>query len=267
MQLYRMAVASAERYPRTVAVSVVCAAAVVMLYLHLAFASPSRTKAFVSRENIHVIERRLVEEHHEKASAVIVCLIMTSHSNVSLDRTVRVLNHAYIPSTVAVHLVVVSSTPVAIRKDAWHRGNCTVFRNASLVRFRGAVCFIVVQDTVDMGPYFIYWMWRAWVGAGDQQRLLVAGDATGTSGVIPHHEVWVRFVRSERALGNADAMRRYFHYFCRTVVNATVLHPPIVDGYAVARAVRQSMVEPEREPRLVRVWDERFAAQAVVLRI
>jgi hypothetical protein len=62
-------------------------------------------------------------------------------------------------------------------------------------------------------------------------------------------------------------MRRYFHYFCRTVVNATVLHPPIVDGYAVARAVRQSMVEPEREPRLVRVWDERFAAQAVVLRI
>jgi len=223
-------------------------------------------KEFVSRQNIHAIERQLVVHHREKASAIMVCLVMTTGKNISLDRTVRILDHAYIPANVAVHLAVVSSSPVAIRKDAWHRGNCTVFKNISLLRFRKGLCFIVVQDTVDIGPYFVYWMWRAWLGAEERgPSFLVSGDPNGTSGVIPHHAVWVNFVRSERALGNADAMRRYFDYARRTVVDVSLLHPPVIDGYAVARAVRQSMVEPEREPRLIRVWDERFVTQAVLV--
>jgi hypothetical protein len=250
-----------RKCPRVVTLA--CAAAV-LLCLHLRSAAPRR-KAFVSQESIHTVERQLVEDHHEKASAVMICLIMTGHSNISLDRTVRILDHAYIPSTVAVHLAVVSFTPIAIRKDAWHRGNCTVFRNVSLVRFRKALCFIVAQDTVEIGPYFIYWMWRAWISAGGRRELLVAGDPTGGAGVIPHHEVWVRFVRSERALGNADAMRRYFRFFCRTVANASVFYPPTVDGYVVARSQRQSAVEPEREPRLTRIWDERFLTQAILI--
>lgn len=266
----RFTIVSVNRHPRIVVAVVVGVAGILFCFNPSSSRFAIRQKEFVSHQSTHTIERQLVADHREKASAIMVCLIMTaSSSNVSLDRIVRTLDHAYIPTTVALHLAVVSSTPIAIRKDAWHRGNCTVFRNVSLVRFRQGLCFIVIQDTVDIGPYFVYWMWRVWNSAGNHPRgLLIAGDARGTAGVIPHHELWVRFVRSERALGNKDAMTRYFIFVCRTDANASILHAPTLDGYVVARAERQSMVNPEREPRLIRVWDERFVTRAVfVLRV
>ena len=209
-------------------------------------------------------ERELLEgDLSQTAATVMVCLILTADGNATLDQSVRLLNHAYMPAGVQLHLAVVSAAPVVIRKQAWSRGNCTLFRNLSLVRFRADLCFVLVQNTADMGPYFLYWMWRSWAARRAEEGLLLSGDASGT-GVVVRAETWVQFVRSERVCGRSDVTRRYLDYFLRSVANATVLHPPTIDGYALVRPEWQSMTEREREPKLVRVWDERFVLEAVV---
>lgn len=208
-------------------------------------------------------ERELFDAELGKvATAVMVCLVLTSDGNTTLDKSVRLLNHAYMPTGVQLHLAIVSAAPVVVRRDAWSRGNCSLFRNISLVRFRADLCFVLIPNTADMGPYFLYWMWRSWA-ARRSERLLIAGDAYGT-GVIVHAGTWVRFVRGERVCGHANVARRYFDYFTRNVADAIVLYPPTIDGYALIRAEWQPMTEREREPKLVRVWDERFVREAVL---
>jgi hypothetical protein len=241
----------------------VCAAAAL-----LAFVSRHRTRPSPSGHLSSVPYRRTARELldgelSQLAATVMVCLILTTEGNATLDQSVRLLNHAYMPAGVRLHLAVVSAVPVVIRKQAWSRGNCTLFRNLSLVRFRADLCFVLVQNTADMSPYFLYWMWRSWA-TRRADGLLISGDAGGTGAVV-HAETWVRFVRSERVCGHADATRRYFHFFARSVANASVLHPPTIDGYALVRPEWQSMTEREREPRLARVWDERFVLEAVHL--
>jgi hypothetical protein len=222
-------------------------------------------RSLISRRGSHPMDRQIADSRlSQNASTITVCLLLST-SNTSLDRTVRILNHAYLPEGVTMHLSIVSPVPVAIRKDSWQRGNLSVFRNISLIRFRKDTCFVLIQDTMDLSPYFLYWSWRSWAER-HTEPLLISGDAQGT-GLLPHHKIWVRFVRSERALGNANASGRYFDFFVRNVADAIVLYPPTLDGYGVIRPEWQSMTGPEREPRLARVWDERFVTGAVFKKV
>ena len=215
-------------------------------------------------ESLKRTARELLDgELSQTAPAVMVCLVLTVNGNITLDKTVRLLNHAYMPTGVQLHLAIVSAAPVVVRRDAWSRGNCSLFRNISLVRFRADLCFVLIQNNADIGPYLLYWMWRSWA-ARRSDGLLISGDADGT-GVIVHAETWVQFVRSARVCGHANVARRYFDYFTRNVANAAVLHPPRIDGYVLIRLEWQSMTEREHEPKLVRVWDERFVREAVML--
>lgn len=244
--------------------SVLCAATL-LVCIDVAFRrTPDSQDTPVLQKKKHSRVQHITPISKSDQNAVMVCLILSSYSNASLTRMVRVLNYAYMPTDVSVHLAIVSSTPIAIKKDAWLRGNCVVFRNLSLVRFRSDLCFILVQDTMDIGPYFLYWMWRAWT-LHRASALLIAGDSNGT-GLIPRADAWVRFVRSERVCRDANVPHRYLDYFMRTIANATILRPPMIDGYAVIRPDIQPITEREREPKLARVWKERFILDAIWLR-
>ena len=74
------------------------------------------------------------DEWNRSVPSITVCLVL-SNGNISLYRTVCILNHAYICLASLMPVNVQSSpVPVAIRKGDWKGGKCTVFRNILLIQ-------------------------------------------------------------------------------------------------------------------------------------
>jgi hypothetical protein len=61
-------------------------------------------------------ERELLEgELSQTAATVMVCLILTADGNATLDQSVRLLNHAYMPAGVQLHLAVLLRVSLSSR--------------------------------------------------------------------------------------------------------------------------------------------------------
>jgi hypothetical protein len=116
-------------------------------------------------------------------------------------------------------------------------------------------CFVVMDDTVDPGPYFVMWFWRM---CATRRVDLIAGDEVG-SGLAPVYGLWKRFMRRDNQPSHGNLTARMLAFY-----NASsVCQPPAADDNVLVRAEYQPMAERERLPRLARVWKEAFVSEAV----
>lgn len=185
-------------------------------------------------------------------TAVVLCVASSDEGRT--ERLVRVLNAAFMPSNVDVHLVVAGGANSTLR--AWRHGHAMATRNASSAWVGNrSSCFVVMDDTVDPGPYFVMWFWRM---CATRRVDLIAGDEVG-SGLAPVYGLWKRFMRRDNQPSQGNLTARMLAYY-----NASsVCQPPAADDNVLVRAEYQPMAERERLPRLARVWREAFVSEAV----
>jgi hypothetical protein len=194
---------------------------------------------------------------------IVLCVLITDHE--AFNRTLRVLNSAFAPPGTSVDLMVVVSPIEAAHPWGWKHGRWMLLRNISTVRYDDSQCLVLIDDTMDASPFFLYWFWGMWKRYGHHKRLIVAGSREGT-GLMPQRWMWRRFVRryvsaaKKGVVWPAGTMtRRFVDLFA----DATVAAPPLIDGCAIMRAEHQPMTERERVPRLARIWSEGFVSGAV----
>jgi len=182
-------------------------------------------------------------------SGVVLCVVSSDEGRT--ERLVRVLGSAFVPFNVSVRLVIAGGSNSTLR--AWRHGDGMATRNVSSawVGHRSS-CFVVMDDTIDPGPYFVMWFWQMCV----HRRVdLISGDEEG-SGLAPVYSLWKRFMRSGHHGGNFTARMLAFH-------NKSLCYAPALDEGVIVRAEYQPMAERERPPRLARVWREAFVSEAM----
>ena len=126
-----------------------------------------------------------------------------------------------------------------------------ISRNISTVRFGDDVCFVMIDDTMDFSPFFLYWFYEIW----KRKEHIIAGSRTGT-GLAPYKSLWKRFMRSKRKKHHKNIMQGFLDFF--RMRNFTLITPPLLNGYTIVRAEHQSPTEMEKEPKMTRIWDEDF---------
>ena len=188
----------------------------------------------------------------EQPSGVVLCVVSSDEGRT--ERLVRVLGSMFSPFNVSVRLVIAGGNNATLR--AWRHGNGMATRNVSSAWVGNrSSCFVVMDDTVDPGPYFVMWFWRMCADRNDGVDL-ISGDAEG-SGLAPVYSLWKRFMRSDHHHeGNLTARMLAFY-------NKSVCYPPALDEGVIVRADYQPMAEREHPPRLARVWREAFVSEAV----
>ena len=136
-----------------------------------------------------------------------------------------------------------------------------VFRNISAAWIgRHDVCFIVVEDTADLGPYAILWFWR--MCSQRKESGMISGDATGT-GLAPGYDLWKNFIRKGKMHGNFDVTKRLAEFHRKSSNTSYLVYPPVIDDNVLIRAEYQPLTERERLPRLARIWSEDFVTGVV----
>ena len=161
-----------------------------------------------------------------------------------VERMMRIINHAYFPPKVAVRLSIITdrmlpSAPLTF----WKHGRFYFVKKARKRLPRSALV-IVLNETMDISPFFAYWFWRARARYGDNVTIAGSMDLVGFA---PAPDVW----RRGGDLG--ESLRGH-----------PVVRPPYLDGGTFCRAEIQDLLRPEREPKLVRTWRELFLEQATV---
>lgn len=180
--------------------------------------------------------------------SMLVCVVSSNHERT--ERLVKVLNSALVPPNVSVRLVVAGDDTMV---HYWQHGVSMVTRNVSSAWIGNrSMCFVIVDDTIDPGPFFIFWFLQM---CATRRVDLISGDAVG-SGLAPVYSLWKRFLRNDKRHGNLTARLLAFH-------NDTTCQPPSVEDNVIVRAEYQPMAERERPPRLARVWSEVFVEEAV----
>ena len=162
-----------------------------------------------------------------------------------IERMMRIIDHAYLPHGVTMRLTIITdqllpSAPLAF----WKHGRFYFARRARK-RLPRSICVILLNETMDISPFFAYWFWRARVRYGENVTISGSGDLVG---LAPTVDVWRRFRGSLGDLAEHGA----------------VVRPPYIDGNTFCRAEIQDLLQPERVPRLARVWTELYLEQATV---
>lgn len=213
---------------------------------------------------ISTTHQRTVLKAVQPNQTMFLCVLITD--NAALNRTVRALSSALAPPGVQVDLMVVVSPIAAPLRHQWRHGRWMMVRNVSSAHFESGACFLLIDDTVDASPFFLHWFWKMWTRHNGQ--LLIAGDRTGGTGVMPMRWMWRLFLR--RYVANLKRgvvwpprnMTGRFVDMFRGAAKLAV--PPLIDGYTMMRAERQPLTERERVPKMARMWSEDFVTGALV---
>ena len=185
--------------------------------------------------------------------SIVLCVVIRGGGG-AFESVLHAMHLAYLPLGVNKSLIVISDLSNITCTQ------CTLYKSISSVRFKPSECFVLIEDSMDPSPFFAYWFWRACRNQSQSSILIVGNQTEPAAGVAcTDHDVWKQFARGHRR--DANGVTENFLHFAR---HMRLFTPPLLDGYAIIRGVRQSLAEPEREPKLTRVWNERFISESKI---
>lgn len=161
---------------------------------------------------------------------IALCVFVNETSLSALN----LLNLAFYPRHTVVNLYVVSPLPGPT--PIWVHGQYK--RVPCLPRYDGSDCVILLDDSMEVSPIFVFWFIRAC-----RNRSVVSG---GEAGLALSAKTWQRFADE---IGCQDAISAVAGFISRHNLTAEA---PGLKGYTFVRSQRQNPILPEHEPKLAR---------------
>ena len=185
--------------------------------------------------------------------SIVLCVVIKSGA---FESILHAMHSAFLPLGVNKSLIVISDLSNITCTQ------CTLYKSISSVRFKPNECFVLIEDSMDPSPFFAYWFWRACRNQSQSKNILIVGNHTEPAAGVAStdHDVWKRFARGH----HRDGVNGVTEHFLQFAHHMKLFTPPLLDGYAIIRGVKQSLVEPEREPKLTRVWNEKFISESKI---
>ena len=166
-----------------------------------------------------------------------------------LLRMLQALNSAVYPreGQLCVELVVVTMNPLINAANFarrshyyWRHGSIRVESAARVVNQSSFV--ILLEDTAEVSPFYALWFL---LHLNSSAVVIGGGNASSPVGVGVRSELWNDLVFN---FSEVDAL-------LRGVRDYPIIHPRLADGRVFVRKEVQSLVMPERDPKLVRAWN------------